>query len=148
MASSRSRYSRDEAVSAIRSFYQFFSTLPSLPPEYIWEPPSGGWAEINSHSLGHLGKNKDVIDLLRHIPYINDTQIAFQTTAIDYASDAMNWYRDKNAIQRECLVPFAAGEIPEEVVVLTDGGKWGSWLLLDTKAGELGYFFGFNLKLM
>lgn len=129
------RYSRDTAVSAIRSFYQFFATLPTLPPEYIWEPPSGGWPEISSISLGHLGHNKDVIDLLRHIPYINDTQIAFQTTAIDYASDAMKWCLDKNAAQQGSIVPYAAGIIPEHVAVLTDGGRYGSWLLLDTRAG-------------
>jgi hypothetical protein len=134
------RYSHSSTVSAIRSFYQFFSTLPSLAPEYIWEPPSGGWSEINTISLSHLGKNKDVIDLLRHMPYINDTQIAFQTRGIDYTSDAMGsrstWGLEKNGVQQQVeLVPRAAGVIPEHVVTLTDGGRYGSWLLLDTRAG-------------
>lgn len=131
------RYSRDIAVSAIRSFYQFFATLPSLPPEYIWEPPSGGWPEITGTTLPHLGRNRDVIDLLRHIPYINDTQIAFQTTVIDYTSVAMKWCLDRNAVQQGDTIPHTAGVIPDYVAVLTDGGRLGSWLLLDTRAGAL-----------
>lgn len=126
------RYSRETTISTIRSFYQFFATLPSLPPEYIWEPPSSGWAEINNVSLSHLGKNKDVIELLKHIPYINDTQIAFQTTVIDYTRST--WCLDKNSNGGD-LVPSAAGVMPEYVVALTDGGRCGSWLLLDTRAG-------------
>lgn len=125
------RYSRDQTISAIRSFYQFFATLPSLPPEYIWEPPSSGWSEISSASLSHLGKNRDVIDLLRHIPYINDTQVAFETTVVDYTRST--WCLDKSS--NSGTLPPAAGVIPDYVVSLTDGGRYGSWLLLDTRAG-------------
>lgn len=128
------RYTRESAVAAIRSFYQFFATLPSLPPEYIWEPPTGGWPEINGNSLASLGKNRDVINLLRHIPYINDIQIAFQTTVIDYTSETVKWCFDKSVVKGNIL-PGGGGVLPEHVAVLTDGGTRGSWLLLDTQEG-------------
>ncbi|KUJ08210.1 uncharacterized protein LY89DRAFT_725139 [Mollisia scopiformis] len=128
-------YSRDAAVTAIRSFYQFFATLPSLAPEYIWEPPSGGWPEVNGTTLSRLSRNRDVVDLLRHIPYINDTQIAFHTTVIDYTAD-VKWSFDRSGAQGNVL-PCGAGVLPEHVAVLTDGGKYGSWLLLDTQEGTI-----------
>lgn len=131
-----SPYSREEAVTAIRSFYEFFTTLPSLDPSDIRHPPPSGWPGINEESMAGLGKNKDVVDLLKHIPYTPwEVQIAYQTHTIDYR--ARNIQEDIRKSRLEgFIVPVGAGVIPEHVIPLTQGGRYGSALLLDTQAGE------------
>lgn len=61
-------YSRDDAVAAVLSFYRLFVTLPSLSPKCIREALADGWPQINAELLAPLGKNDDVIDLLKHLP--------------------------------------------------------------------------------
>jgi hypothetical protein len=51
------------------SFYEYFTTLLSLDPSEIDYPPQTGWPEITAASPAGLNKNKDVIGLLKNIPY-------------------------------------------------------------------------------
>lgn len=137
-----SPYSRDEAVSAIKSFYEFLTTLPGLLPSAIQYAPPGGWPEINSNTMAPLGKNEVIIDLLRHLPYIDSNspgtvEIAYQTIAINF-----NRLAEKKPKQftiganlEGFYVPVDC-ELPEHVVSLTKGRRYGSWLLLDTKEGK------------
>jgi hypothetical protein len=130
-------YSREEAVVAIRSFYEFFTTLPSLDPSDIDYPPPTGWPQITASSLAGLNKNEDVIDLLRHIPYITwDVQIAYQTHVIDYTGADVQQSIEKGQAEGY-IVPVGAGVVPEHVAILTMGGRYGSFLLLDTKEGRV-----------
>jgi hypothetical protein len=62
-------YSRTEAVTTMCSFYEYFTTLLSLDPSEIDYPPQTGWPEITAASPAGLNKNKDVIGLLKNIPY-------------------------------------------------------------------------------
>ena len=60
---------RDELVSELTSFYEFLVGL-HLPADVLKRPPPGGWPGITQERLGFLNKDDDVIDVLRHIPYI------------------------------------------------------------------------------
>jgi hypothetical protein len=129
-------YSLEGAVAAIRLFYEFFTTLPSLDPSDISYPPPSGWPEIDEESMAGLKKNKDVIELLKHIPYTPwDVQIAYQTHTINYRSPHIQEDIRKDQVEGY-IVPIGAGLIPEHVIPLTMGGRYGSALLLDTREGK------------
>ena len=64
------------------------------------------------------------------------TQIAYQTNAIDFRGPSVRWSIEKNKIPGT-MEPVGAGEIPEWVVSLSEGGRDGSWLLLDTREGTI-----------
>jgi hypothetical protein len=130
-------YSRTEAVATVRSFYEFFTTLPSLAPSDIDYPPETGWPQISAASHAGLNKNEDVIDLLKHLPYITwDVQIAYQTHVIDYTVSSVQQSIEKGQAEGY-IVPVGAGVIPEHVAVLTMEGRYGNFLLLDTKEGRV-----------
>jgi len=141
-------YSRDEVVAAISSFYEFFTKTPSLSPSDIKYPPSEGWPEINDSSMAGLGKNAAVVDLLRYLPYTPwSVQIAYQTHTIDYRAPDIQTDIANGELEG-FIVPSGAGVIPEHVVPLTVGGRYGSALLLDTQEGkELAVYFLVGVKL-
>lgn len=135
-AMTRRSYSREEAVAAIRGFYEFFTKTPSLNPSDIAYPPPEGWPEINASTMAGLNKNEDVIDLLKHLPYTPWlVQVAYQTHTIDYTSSQLQEDIAKGRLEGY-LVPFGAGVIPEHVIPLTTGHRYGSSLLLDTQEGK------------
>jgi hypothetical protein len=129
-------YSREGAVAAVRSFYEFFTTLPSLDPEDTRYPPPSGWAGIDEKSMAGLKKNQDVTELLKHLPYMPwEVQIAYQTHTINYTSIHIQDDIQKGRLEG-FILPVGAGVIPEHVVPLTMGGRYGSTLLLDTQEGK------------
>ena len=64
---------REELVSELTSFYEFLVGL-HLPTDALKRPPPGGWPSINQEQLGYLNKDDDVIDVLKHIPYIRQDE--------------------------------------------------------------------------
>jgi hypothetical protein len=139
--SEKTPYSRDETVSAIKSFYEFLTTLPGLLTSAIQDAPPNGWPEIDSNTLAPLKKNEAVIDLLRYIPYIDNNnsrgtvEIAYKTLALQFNRPAKKRPIDFSKLEGS-YIPVGC-ELPEHVVALTKGGEYGSWLLLDTQEGKL-----------
>lgn len=132
-------YSRDETVSAVLNFYNYLASIGAIPESAIKPAPDSGWEDISAETLAPLGKDDTVIDLLRHLPYISDNvdgnrQIAYQTNPIVFNWHGIKWNVEKNKIAG-LLTPVGPGEIPSHVVCLTEGGRYGSWLLLDTQEG-------------
>jgi len=135
------KYDRDAAVAAVTSFYEFFATLPTSTPTEIIYPPPGGWPDITQENLAPLGKNADVIDLYKHLPYLNsgNIEIAPKTAPTWWFYQCLEpVFSEPGGL--ESLSPFGAGEIPEDVAILTEGHRYGSWLFLDTKNGKFGSF--------
>ncbi|KAL1648705.1 hypothetical protein SLS58_001879 [Diplodia intermedia] len=62
---------RDEVVAELTSYYGFLAGL-HIPESAILYPPPGGWPTITKESFASCGKTNAVIDLLRHIPYIEE----------------------------------------------------------------------------
>ncbi|PGH18800.1 hypothetical protein AJ79_00213 [Helicocarpus griseus UAMH5409] len=65
-------YSQETTVQAISSFYKFLTNL-YLKPSVVQWPPPGGWSTITAESLKPLGKSEIVINLLRPLPYFDQT---------------------------------------------------------------------------
>lgn len=67
---SPSLYSQDVCVAALTSLYE---SLPHIASSDIRYPPAEGWPEITQASLQAVGlrKTDQVVELLRHLPYIN-----------------------------------------------------------------------------
>lgn len=135
-----STYSRESAVKAVRSYYTFLAVkLGALRPHCIIEPSAGGWRNITTASLAPLGKTDEVVELLRYLPYVRgdsevewNEKVAPETDAFQYGgAGAMS----PNGAASD-MWPPGAGEIPAHVAVLTMGGRYGSWLLLDTIEGQ------------
>lgn len=135
-----SAYSRETAIKAVRSYYTFLAAkLGAIRPFCIIEPPVGGWRNVTTASLAPMQKTDEVVELLRHLPYIKsdpevewNEKIAFETDAIQYGGADLQLPANMKASD---MWPPGAGEIPSHVAILTDGARYGSWLLLDTIEG-------------
>ena len=85
-------YDREEIIAMVTDFYQFLSKLPWIKPVDILYPPERGWPNITNESFAFLGKNGEVIALLRHLPYIrmdgkSEYLVALNTFPCDYRRD-------------------------------------------------------------
>jgi hypothetical protein len=132
-------YSREITVKAIRSYYAFLAAkLGAIRPSCIIEPPVGGWPNVTTASLAPLEKTDDVVDLLRHLPYIKGDSTSEWNEKIAPETDAFRYggadFMPSNGTASD-MWPPGAGEIPAHVAVLTIGARYGSWLLLDTVEG-------------
>ncbi|KAF4821173.1 hypothetical protein CGCTS75_v011157 [Colletotrichum tropicale] len=67
--SQSSEYSHDATVKAITSFYEFMKRMHGEEEAVLKYPPPTGWPQITHESFAGLDKTKEVIELLRHIPY-------------------------------------------------------------------------------
>jgi hypothetical protein len=136
-------YSRDECIAIVRDYYQFLTSL-YLDEEYIIEPPEGGWPTITTDSLRGLGKTDEVIELLRHLPYIAvPSDETFRAHGAPKAVFA-DWQEDAritlDGYPAEDLRSVSEGirrteHVPPSVVGLTAGGRENRMLLLDTEHG-------------
>jgi hypothetical protein len=64
-------YSREATIAAFRDYYQFLIKM-YLPESMLEEPPAGGWPSITNENVHLLGKNDEVAELMRHLPYISE----------------------------------------------------------------------------
>lgn len=89
MSSNITEASWKPVVDAVRTYYTFLANdLGAIPSDCIIDAPEDGWPSITQSSLVGLEKTDQVIDILRHLPYIDNSnshniQIAFSTIAID-----------------------------------------------------------------
>jgi hypothetical protein len=71
MVHAHPRLTRDELVTIITDFYIFLTKL-YLPLSAIKFPPRDGWPNITPETTQHSNKSRFVIDLMKHLPYIED----------------------------------------------------------------------------
>lgn len=127
-----STYNREQIVAAVTDFYQFLTTLPYVEPDDILYPPPEGWPQITENKFAFLNKTDEVIELLRHLPYLDSTRgewIVFPwTNCCDYLKEDVKAY-----------IPYPPEddyEFPPWVINLTySKGKYGKYLMLDTTDG-------------
>lgn len=136
-------YDRDETITAVRDYYAFLVSM-YLDPSCIVSPPEGGWPSITADSLSGLGKTEEVINLLKHLPYIavhSDESLVVQGGPRAVFAD---WRRDAElaASSGDAEEFKSASEgvqrtkhVPPSVIGLTSGGNNNTVLLLDTVHG-------------
>lgn len=134
------KYSRDTTLEVVRAYYMFLTTIPAIPISATLEAPVDGWPNVTTRSLSALKKNEVVIDLLRHLPIIEhrgsgNRSIAYDTFVLNYNGNMVHSCIDGNTTVGS-IVPVGFDELPAHVAVLTTGGRYGSWLLLDIHEGK------------
>ncbi|OTA54214.1 hypothetical protein K449DRAFT_202600 [Hypoxylon sp. EC38] len=117
-------YSRDETVNAVLRFYHEVIRHPYLNDDILIVPPPNGWDSINIQ-----GKNEVVLDLLRHLPYLQPERqyerllVHWETIPTCYSDD------------REFY------PLPAHCVYLTRSlDREGTSLILDTNEGTITEF--------
>jgi hypothetical protein len=144
MATADLTYSRDDTVREIASYYDFLSTI-YLPPAVIKRPPPGGWPEITSAYLGCLHKNEEVINLIRHLPFVQRDEyddlynIFSSTAAVDFTGELVRKkFASDSPLKAELVEPGKSyGDIPAHVLTLATPaeGRIGYYFLIDTERG-------------
>ncbi|TAQ88674.1 hypothetical protein B7494_g2999 [Chlorociboria aeruginascens] len=123
-------------------FYDFLITRAFLPASVIKKPPLEGWPEAYRETFCKMGKADEVVDLLSHLPYIDDTNWEWfhDTKPINYIS-ALNLRRigDSYGSKRYLFEPQGQ-TLPPQVFSLTNGRLYGIWVLLDIQAGTITEF--------
>lgn len=64
-------YDRDQVVKAVTDYYEFLTRLHVEDDDIKWPPPEG-WPSITKDRFGPLDKTDKVIELLRHLPYVQN----------------------------------------------------------------------------
>ncbi|KAF3036808.1 hypothetical protein E8E12_005642 [Didymella heteroderae] len=84
------RLSRDELVTIIGDYYKFLVKF-YIPESSLKFPPSGGWPSITPETTKGFPRSPMVIDLLKHLPYIDEKQAGQMITHINYKCDVADY---------------------------------------------------------
>ena len=126
-----SSYSRAEVVAAVQDFYELLIQLPYIDTNALSFAPMGGWSGVNAEVLRSRGKTEEVIELLRHLPYLR------------HPAPGRRWMIGPDTIE----IAYCDGElydgilesiqpVPGHCIWLTDvESRDGTSLLLDTQTG-------------
>ncbi|WYZ45756.1 hypothetical protein EsH8_VIII_001072 [Colletotrichum jinshuiense] len=138
-------YDRDEFVRLLTDYYDFCNRV-------FWDgtvahAPPGGWPSINQETLATLKRNDTVIDLLRHIPYVNYTGNNLSLSPFIMESTPVTDYRSEDLQKDICkgyiegLVAPITGQDPPippscaGIAICT--GRNGYQVILDTDDGYI-----------
>lgn len=131
-------YSRDAVVAAVRDYYGFLVDM-YLPESQVLQAPDGGWPSITSDTWTELGKSDEVIALLRHLPYISNTNYEEADGAPECKfADWQSLTRITDGQQVKILTEIDAdeGDVPAHMFGLTLRQRdVPSVILLDTELG-------------
>jgi hypothetical protein len=84
-------YSREATIAAFRDFYQFLTKF-YMSEDDIEEPPADGWPTITNERAHLLGKNDEVGELMRHLPYIRDENLLAPYTQVAHWPNLFKGY--------------------------------------------------------
>ena len=136
--SSEPTYDQQEIITAFTDFYQFLSTLPYIDPALVLTPPSTGWPNITRENFSGLRKNDDVINLLKHLPYLDMSEnrlgIAPWTYPTHYCGSGFEIGVSDEDIRG--LEPGGDVRFPEWVICMTWGDRDATCIMLDTTDGK------------
>lgn len=142
---------RRKAIAAeLLSYYEFLTSM-YLPDDALKTPPAEGWDIVNAERFAFLGKTDIVLDLYKHIPYIErdveiDYFIARATSCMDYTGKyfADTGLRSRSASSVEPYEPdwhdgpaWDRLRQPEHIAVLADcvQSRNGFYIAVDMRDG-------------
>jgi hypothetical protein len=138
------QYNREAIVASITDFFEFMIKLPHIKPTDLLYPPPGGWSSITQSNFAPLQKSNEVIELLKHLPYLktspnqvrgDESIVAWDTKPIDYREERFQPGKIEEGVK---IVEPSRDEFPNWVVPLTRGvDLYGIWLMLDTTDGMI-----------
>lgn len=139
------RYSRSVVVADVTSFYEFLTTV-YLPNSAIKRPPLGGWPDITPHYLAPLHKNKAVVDLICHLPFIRRDKadqpyhLYVYTVAVDFTGEYMRRSLTARNPSGDAVQPLEeAGDIPSHMLTIATLAKGihGNYIHINTERGTV-----------
>jgi hypothetical protein len=90
MSNPKPYYSRDELVAIIDDFYTFLTTF-YIPASAVKRPSPEGWENITPATTKGFRKSPAVIDLIKHLPYIDEKESKKMINNIHYKSDVLDY---------------------------------------------------------
>lgn len=135
-------YDRDVLVRCLTRQFETLARMGYIEDSNIQHAPPGGWedSQIDAKSLRIMGRNETVIDLLRHLPYLeHECEVLPETTLIKYLGRkwdetvADKMAKSKSLLDFYPLMPFDAE--PEPGMICVTYGREGVWWLIDTAEG-------------
>lgn len=93
------------------------------------EPPSAGWETVDSAALRELGKSEAVIELLRHLPYL-EAAGRYDKLLVQYETVAIAYTKSPSTLMEQ------VNPLPGNCVYVTEGvDREGYSLILDIEKG-------------
>jgi hypothetical protein len=84
------RLARTELVTIINDYYTFLTTF-YIPFSALKHPPPEGWPNVTAETTRDLDKSPYVIDLMKHLAYIDDAKSRGMITNVHYKSDVVDY---------------------------------------------------------
>ena len=121
--------SHAEIVDALTEFYKQLIKHPYMDGTALKIPPSSGWETINFVALRELGKSEAVVELLRHLPYLEAAGI-YEKLLVQYETVAIAYTQNPSTVMEQ------VNPLPGNCVYLTEGvDREGYSLILDVEKG-------------
>ena len=111
-----------------------------LPDDWILEPPAGGWPSITKQKASLLGKNDDVYELMRHLPYLPDSSfLVARSTAANWSSVFEKRKFGHEGVEATRIITEGLDrlDVPSSAFDLTRGGRDTCMIVLDTRFGTV-----------
>lgn len=140
-------YDRDVVVNCVKRHYELLVKAAYFDPAEVLYPPDEGWSDeqLAIDVLRAFRRSEEVIDLLRHLPYIKQLdgddrdEVYLYTQHLSYLRDARpvksldpKFCRRKQ-LADDLLMP-TAGEWPAQYISLTRD-QHATWWVIDTAKG-------------
>ncbi|KAG9252571.1 uncharacterized protein F5Z01DRAFT_660968 [Emericellopsis atlantica] len=136
-------YSQEDTVRAFRDYYAFLAKM-YVDESLIINPPSGGWPSITKERYRGMGKTDVVIELLRHLPYLDEfsgdflaVQTAPYTTFWNFVLGCNGSGKEAESTKLYTEGPQFTDSIPAHVIGLSSGENDPLLFLLDTQFGVI-----------
>ncbi|WQF87963.1 hypothetical protein CDEST_12977 [Colletotrichum destructivum] len=84
-------YGHDAVIESIKQCFELLSRMVSFRFECIKSPPESGWSddELPLEKFRILGFNERVVEILRHLPYVESNKPVYPSTqSISYLKDS------------------------------------------------------------
>ncbi|KAJ8108633.1 hypothetical protein OPT61_g8038 [Boeremia exigua] len=140
-------YDRDVVVNCFKRHYKLLVKAAYFDPAEILYPPDEGWSDekLAADVLRTFGRSEEVIDLLRHLPYIKQLdgdvkdELYFESRHLSYLRDTWPFrYLTVENCQGKQLFDKLLMPSPEDwpagFIALTQD-IYGTWWIFDTAKG-------------
>lgn len=137
-------YDPESIKAALKAYYKALSKLPYVEESDIVYPPAEGWPNITVSNFEPLGKTEAVIELLKHLPYLKNSDkekgyaISFGTFPIDYSAAPFGEPIDMGKAKYFSPDLYWPEDMVKSWVVpltVSEDSEWGNYWLLDTTDG-------------
>ncbi|KAH0359425.1 DSBA oxidoreductase, partial [Aureobasidium melanogenum] len=130
-------YSREATIAAFYDYYKFLTKM-FLPYDFVQKPPAEGWPSITKEKLQRLGKNNEVFELIRRLPYIPDEVMMFSYAPVAHWPSLLEQETFSQEDVEDIRIMTEGldwPDIPSSAFGLTCGGRNSDQFILDTQFG-------------